>query len=308
MSKNEKLQKDALERQIDELLSNSKLSGKKPLLVIIGPTASGKTDLSLAFAGLYPSEIISADSRQIYRHMDIGTGKVSKAEMQKVKHHLIDIVEPDEVFHLADFKSQAEKLIDQIQNQSKLPILVGGTGLYISSIIENYILPDVKPDFNLRQELEKIAETKGKDNLFEILKSIDPSAANSIHPNNIRYVIRAIELAKSKVSNSPKKSECKHEYVLLTPSVERSDLYQRIEQRIDKMLLNGLEEEVKKLLSLGYDQSLPSMTSLGYMEIIKFLNGEWTRDFAIEKFKTHSRNYAKRQLTWFRRYKNTKYL
>ena len=288
---------------IAQHLEAAKAANQKPLIAIIGPTASGKTALSIKLAKKFNGEIVSADSRQVYREMDIGTGKVTQDEAEGIPHHLIDIVNPDEKFHLVDYKKLAHEAINQILTREKIPFLVGGTGLYLSAIIENYDLPPAPPQQEWRRKLEALAAEKGPEELHKMLQEADPEAAKQIHANNIRYVIRALEIVKTQ--NKPKEGMKKpplYQTLILSIEHPREVLYVQIHERIDKMLESGLVEETKTLLE-KYPHNHYSMSSLGYGELIKAIEGEWSMEEAIEKFKQHTRNYAKRQLTWFRRYK-----
>jgi tRNA dimethylallyltransferase len=289
---------------IQNHLEISAQNGQIPLITILGPTASGKTALGIALAKYFHGEIISADSRQIYKQMDIGTAKPTAAELQEVKHHLIDVLNPDQEFSLADFKKQAEFLIKKIFQSQKIPFLVGGTGLYISSVTQNYQLPEVPPNPELRQKLEEIAEQEGKQAVHDLLKELNPQAAEQIHANNLRYVIRAIEIAGHQASSPlPKNNfDLPISPLFITIDWPRDQLYQMIETRIDKQLEVGLIDETKRLIQ-QYSADLPAMSSLGYQEIAQFLAGQTTLEDAISLFKQNTRNYAKRQLTWFRRFK-----
>lgn len=281
---------------INGFLEESKLLNKKPLLVILGGTASGKTALSIKIAKEFDGEVISTDSRQIYKYMDIGTAKVTNKEAQGIPHYMIDFVDPAQEFTLADFVKTAKKYIDYIHSKGKLPILAGGTGLYTRAICDNFDIPRVPPDTKLREELDKEDPQKLHDRLNEL----DPEAAKNIHPNNKRYVIRAIEraIAGKKPTKSPNSK-----YNILKFGIEwdREKLYERINTRAANQIEEGLINETKTLLAKGYDEKLPSMSSLGYPEMIKYIKGELSLDEALELLQKNTRNYAKRQLTWFRR-------
>ena len=275
-----------------------------PLLAVIGPTASGKTSLGIALARHFNGEIISADSRQIYQEMDIGTAKPTLAEQQSARHHLINLVLPDQTVSLADYQNLANQTIIQISNQNKLPLLVGGTGLYINAVSQNYQLPASTPNQELRQELTQLATQLGNQSVYAKLIELDPQAAASIHPNNLRYVIRAIEVvSQTKQPRSNLLAPSPYHPFYLNIDWPRAELYRRIEERIDLQLSQGLIEETRYLLS-KYDRHLPSLSSLGYQEIGAFLREEDTFENAIVKFKQNTRNYAKRQLTWFRKIKS----
>lgn len=289
---------------IQNHLEISAQNGQIPLITILGPTASGKTALGIALAKHFHGEIISADSRQIYKQMDIGTAKPTAAELQEVKHYLIDILNPDQEFSLADFKKQAEFLIKKIFQSQKIPFLVGGTGLYISSVTQNYQLPDVPPNPELRQKLEEIAQQEGKQAVHDLLKELNPQAAEQIHANNLRYVIRAIEIAGHQTAFPATKNDFDLPVApfFITIDWPRDQLYQMIEDRIDKQIEAGLIDETKRLIQ-QYSVNLPAMSSLGYQEIGEFLTGNSTLENSLDLFKQNTRNYAKRQLTWFRRFK-----
>jgi tRNA dimethylallyltransferase len=289
---------------IQNHLEISAQNGQIPLITILGPTASGKTALGIALAKYFHGEIISADSRQIYKQMDIGTAKPTAAELQEVKHYLIDVLNPDQEFSLADFKKQAEFLIKKIFQSQKIPFLVGGTGLYISSVTQNYQLPDVPPNPELRQKLEEIAQAEGKQAVHDLLRELNPQAAEQIHANNLRYVIRAIEIAGHQANSPTPKNNFDLPIAPFFISIDwpRDQLYQMIENRIDKQIEAGLIDETSRLIQ-QYSVELPAMSSLGYQEISQYLTGHSTLENSIDLFKQNTRNYAKRQLTWFRRFK-----
>lgn len=276
--------------------------GEKPLIVICGPTASGKTALSLKLAQDFNGEIISADSRQIYRKMDIGTDKVGVKERQKIKHHLIDIRNPDQVFTMADFKREGESAIQDILRRGKLPIICGGTGLYINAITENYDLAKAPPNQKIRDELEVEYKKGGAEHLYKMLMDLDPASAARIHPNNVRYVGRALEVVLQ--TKKPMESRRgKTHFKIFKVGVERPRelLYEGINKRVDEQIEKGLLNEIKSLLSEGYSENLPSMSGLGYKEYFPYLKGEKPLEDCKEELKQNSRNFAKRQLTWFRK-------
>jgi tRNA dimethylallyltransferase len=283
-------------------------SAKKPLIVVLGPTASGKTELSLKIAKKVKGEIISTDSRQIYKEMDISTDTLPKGKREKIPHHMIGIVAPDKTLTLAEYKDLALKEIEKIYKKGHIPILVGGTGLYISAIAEGYNVPHVPPNPKLRKKLEKEAEKYGAEYLHEKLKKLDARAAKKIHPNNIRYVIRAIEInLESKKNKVDKKRGPQFDIYMVGILRPRPELYKRVNERVDSQIKRGLIPEVKNLLK-KYNPNLPSMSSLGVKEIIPYLRGKTTLDEATELLKKNTRNYAKRQMTWFRRYDKVKWL
>ena len=284
---------------------------KVPLIILTGPTAVGKTDLSIKIAKKINAEIISADSMQIYEYMDIGSAKVTKEEMNGVTHYMIDEVKPDYNFSVSEFQERANTYIDDIVSKNKLPLVTGGTGLYLNSLIYNMDFAKSNADNKLREELRKELETNGIDYMHNRLKELDEDAASRIHKNNTKRVIRALEVCltgekMNDFSNDLQFNE-KYEPTIVVLNREREHLYQRINKRVDIMIENGLEQEVKNLLSMGYSKDLVSMQGIGYKEIIKYLDGEYTYDEAIEIIKRDSRRYAKRQLTWFRRYQDAKW-
>lgn len=272
--------------------------------MIIGPTAVGKTALSIHLAKRFRGEIISGDSMQVYKGMDIGTAKISPEEMEGVPHHLIDIKEPDELFSAAEFQQLVRKKITDITNRGSLPIIVGGTGLYVQSVIYDYQFSETGGDPQLREELEEEAAQAGKEALHGKLKQIDPEAAASIHPNNVRRVIRALEIfyttgKRMSEQQSQPPDKLLYETALIGLTMEREQLYHRINQRVDSMMATGLLEEVKMLWEKGI-RSGQAVQAIGYKELFSYLRGEETLESAVEQLKQNSRNYAKRQLTWFR--------
>ncbi|MFO0780374.1 MAG: tRNA (adenosine(37)-N6)-dimethylallyltransferase MiaA [Candidatus Gracilibacteria bacterium] len=292
-------------QQLTEFLDDVAVSGKKPLVVVLGATASGKTALSLRIAKMFHGEIISADSRQIYKYMDIGTDKLLPAQQNGIPHHLIDELEPNQEFTVADFKRAAIKSIEEILRRRHLPILAGGTGLYLNTVLQNYQIPRVPPQHDLRFQLQKFYEQYGAAELFKLLQEKDPEAAARIHPNNVRYVIRALEI--NIAGNTPKvdeKAEPLYEVFSIGIEWPREILYERIEMRVDELINKGLLNEVKTLLMKGYDEKIPAMTSIGYQELIEYIRGKCSMEEAVTEIKKNTRNYAKRQLTWFRHYQN----
>ncbi|EJT6164666.1 tRNA (adenosine(37)-N6)-dimethylallyltransferase MiaA [Clostridium perfringens] len=277
------------------------------LLIIAGPTAVGKSDLSVDLAKKLNGEIISVDSMQIYKYMDIGSAKISKEEMGGIPHYLIDFVDPSKEFSVAEFKELATEKIKDIQSRGKLPILVGGTGLYINSIICNMNFAESDKDEEYREELEKIANEHGNEYLHEMLKDIDLESYNSIHFNNRKRVIRALETYKLtgkpfssfKAKNSIYETSYNIYYYVL--NMDRAKLYDRINKRVDIMFEKGLLEEVKNLKAMGLTDDMQSMKGIGYKEVLYYLDGKISLEQCIEMIKQGSRNYAKRQLTWFRK-------
>ena len=279
----------------------------KDLFILAGPTAVGKTEISIKLAQRLNGEIISADSMQIYKSMDIGSGKITEEEMKGVPHHLIDIIEPSENFSVAEFKEKAESAIKQITNKNKLPMLVGGTGFYINSLIYNYSFAKTNKDENYREYLSTLANTEGNEYVHSLLKDIDEETYNKLNANDLKRVIRALEVYR--VSGKPM-SEFKEEQNLLdipyniyyfVLNMDRQKLYSRINCRVDAMVKNNLINEVIELKKMGYNSDMQSMKGIGYKELLYYLNHEISLNDAIEMIKQGSRNYAKRQLTWFRK-------
>ncbi|SFA72761.1 MULTISPECIES: tRNA (adenosine(37)-N6)-dimethylallyltransferase MiaA [unclassified Bacillus (in: firmicutes)] len=277
---------------------------KQKLVVIIGPTAVGKTNLSIQLAKRFNGEIISGDSMQIYKKMDIGTAKITPEEMQGVPHHLIDLKNPDESFSAAEFQELVREKITDITNRGKLPFIVGGTGLYIQSVIYDYQFSDVVADEKFRRQLEEKAGAVGYEAIHQELANIDPQSASQIHPNNIRRVIRALEIyhctGKTMTEyQSKQQPEMMYDTALLGLTMDRDSLYERINRRVDIMMDAGLVEEVKGLYEEGY-RDCQSIQAIGYKELYDYFDGKVALEDAIENLKQNSRRYAKRQLTWFR--------
>ncbi len=282
---------------------------KKRLLIIAGPTAVGKTDTGIILADKLNGEIISADSMQIYKNMDIGTAKPNLEERRGVIHHLIDIINPDENFSVAEFQRLAGGIIDDLISNKKLPIIVGGTGLYINSLIYDMDFTQFASNRKLRETLQEEAEKMGNEYIHDKLKKIDPNLAGRIHPNNVRRVIRAIEVyhgTGDKMGDFSRDIVLNDEYEFFLAGLtkERSELYDRINKRVDIMIEQGLIKEVRDLVNLGYSKDLISFKGLGYKEIIEYLEGRYDLNEAIRILKRNTRRYAKRQLTWFRRYES----
>lgn len=282
----------------------------KKIAVIAGPTASGKTAAGIEAAKVLNGEIISADSMQIYKYMDIGSAKPTREEMQGIPHHMIDVVYPDEEFSVALFRKMAGELINEITARNRLPIIVGGTGLYINSLIYPYDFTDSAGDNGYREELNSLAAEKGNAYIHNMLKDIDPESYVRIHPNNLRRVIRALEVYKntgktiSQYQRESKERDLEYEVAYLGLTMNRAALYDRINLRVDRMLEKGLIVEVKKLKSMGYSRDMVSMQGIGYKEIFDYLDKRCTIEETVETIKQSSRRYAKRQLTWFRRDEN----
>ena len=280
---------------------------KNKVLIIAGPTAVGKTNLSIELAKKLNGEIVSTDSMQIYRYMDIGSAKITKEEMDGVKHHMIDVVNPDTPFSVAEYKNLASKCIEDIISRGKLPILVGGTGLYINALTCNMDFTEAESDIEYRKELEELADKYGNEYIHKMLKDIDEKSYNDIHYNNRKRVIRALEVYK--LTNKPFSSfnlgdelyNGPYDVKYFVLNMNREKLYDRINLRVDIMIKNGLIEECIRLKNMGYTSSMQSMQGIGYKEIFYYLENKISLNEAIELIKKGSRNYAKRQLTWFRR-------
>lgn len=276
---------------------------EKPVIFIVGPTASGKTELSIQLTTILNTEIISADSRYFYRMMNIGTAKPDAYEMSNIKHHMIDIANPDETISIAVFKQKVTEIIENLHQASKIPIVVGGTGQYIHAILHNWDMPELKSDQQLRELLENYAEKFGKLKLYEFLQKVDPEAAKIIDFRNLRRTVRAIEVILKtghRFSEQRKKEASIYTQKIIGIRWDRAVLYQRIDNRIKKMMENGFIEEVKKLLDLGYSSDLPSMSAIGYREIAGYIQGENTLEEAIILMKRNSRTYVRRQANWFK--------
>lgn len=284
---------------------------KIPLIILTGPTAVGKTDLSIKLAKSLNAEIISADSMQIYKYMDIGSAKVTEEEMEGVVHYMIDEVTPDIPFSVSEFQSRSENYINKIHEKGKNIIVTGGTGLYLNSLIYDMDFAKSNANSEIREKLEQELAENGIDYMHDKLKSLDEDAASRIHKNNTKRVIRAIEVCLSgrKMSDFSRDLKLNEKYkpIIIILNRDREVLYDRINRRVDIMLENGLLDEVKNLLKMGYKKDMTSMQGIGYKEMIKYLDGEYTYDEAVEIIKRDSRRYAKRQITWFKRYKDAKW-
>lgn len=279
---------------------------KNPLIVIGGPTASGKTDLAIEIAKKINGEIVSADSMQVYKYMDIGTAKPTKLQMQGIKHYLIDEIYPDDEFNVAIFKSKAKEYIEQIYKFGKVPVLVGGTGFYIQAVVNDNDFTDKEADTLYRDKLYEEARVMGNQYLHNKLKQVDFISAQKIHYNNVKRVIRALEFyeqTKTPISvhnniEKQKVSPYKLKYILL--DLDRQILYDKINLRVNKMIKDGLVDEVKSLLDRGYSENLVSMQGLGYKELVPFIKNELSIEKAIDEIKKRTRHFAKRQFTWFK--------
>jgi tRNA dimethylallyltransferase len=275
---------------------------KEKLVVILGPTATGKSKCGIELARRLSGEIISGDSMLVYRQMNIGTAKPSALELQAVPHHLLNILPPDASYSVADFQQQAAEAVTGITGRGNLPILVGGTGLYIKALLEDYQFSGVEGNPELRQQLETFASEQGTGKLFERLRREDPEAAARLHPNDVRRVVRALETALSgdRVSQE-KQKELKYDATVFGLSMDRNFLYERINRRVDRMLEEGLEEEVRALLKAGVPTDCLSMKSLGYRQMAEYLKGQCDFATAVENIKKGTRHFAKRQITWYKK-------
>lgn len=287
---------------------------KPKVIVIVGPTASGKTSLSIELAKKINGEIVSCDSMQIYKDMDIGSAKPTKEEMQGIKHYVLDEVEPTKRFSVAEYKIKAEEAIEDILKKGKVPIVVGGTGLYANSLIYGIEYDDIKLDEKYRNRLmDEASSEEGLKKLYEEAKKIDEKAIEKISPNDKKRIIRILEIYhatgknKTEQEKNSRKNEVKYDYRIFGINIERPLLYERINKRVDIMVEQGLIEEVKALVK-KYPEFPTAMQAIGYKEIVQYLNNELTKEEAIEKIKQETRRYAKRQITWFKRIENLKWI
>ena len=280
---------------------------KQPLIILTGPTAVGKTKASIGLAKAIGGEIISADSMQVYKYMDIGSAKIRPEEMEGISHYLIDELEPDEEFHVVRFQQMAKEAMNRIYKNGHIPILVGGTGFYIQALLYDIDFTENQGDSSYRKYLEEIAKNQGALKLHAMLQEIDPKAAQEIHANNVKRVIRAIEYHHltgeriSKHNEVQRAKESPYEFCYFVLNDDRSHLYERIDRRVDQMIDDGLLEEVRRLKAKGYTRNMVSMQGLGYKEILAYLEGEITLEEAVYIIKRDTRHFAKRQITWFKR-------
>lgn len=287
---------------------------KNKVIVLIGPTAVGKTKIAVELAKKIDGEIVSADSMQIYKHMDIGTAKASLEDMEGIRHYMLDVIEPDQEFSVAKYKEMAVECIEEVIRKRKVPILVGGTGLYINSIVDNVEFSETITDWGYREELEEKAEREGVEVLHKELEKIDPEAAQKIHTNDLKRIIRALEVYKftgkpiSYHQQISRDIPSKFNFIMIGLTMERGELYKRIDRRVDQMIEKGLNEEVKKLLDRGISIRSTAMQGLGYKEMVEYLTLTKSLEEVLEIIKRDSRRYAKRQLTWFRRDKRIYWL
>lgn len=287
---------------------------KKPMIILTGPTAVGKTDLSIQLAKAINGEIISADSMQVYRHMDIGSAKVTPEEMDGVPHHLIDVLEPEEEFNVVVFQKLAKEALTGIYERGHIPIIVGGTGFYIQALLYDIDFTENDGDTAIRRELEKLAQTQGADCLHQMLQEIDPESAAAIHQNNVKRVIRAIEFYRQtgkKISlhnEQEREKQSPYQFLYYVLDTDRKTLYERIDRRVDLMMEHGLVDEVKHLADMGCTRDMVSMQGLGYKEILDYLSGEIPLEEAVYILKRDTRHFAKRQITWFKRERDVRWL
>jgi len=288
---------------------------KRPLIVLTGPTSVGKTSLSISLAKRVNGEILSADSMQVYKHMDIGTAKIKPEEMDGVAHYLIDELEPDEEFNVVKFSQLSKHYMEQIYAKNKIPILVGGTGFYIQAVLYDIDFTENDADTSYREYLQQLAKEHGNAYLYNMLLAQDPDSAKAIHPNNVKRVIRALEYHKltggeqiSKHNELQRQKSSPYNFCYFVLNRNRADLYDNINKRVDKMMDDGLLNEVKALKAAGYSRELVSMQGLGYKELLAYLDGECSLEEAIEIIKRDTRHFAKRQITWFKREKDVIWL
>lgn len=287
---------------------------KKPLIILTGPTAVGKTELSIQLAKAVNGEIISADSMQVYKEMNIGSAKIQPEEMKGVSHYLVDEIEPEEEFNVVRFQTMAKNAMKTIYQKGKIPVIVGGTGFYIQALLYDIDFTDTTEDFDYRRELEQLAQEKGNEFLHEMLRKVDPKAAQEIHENNRKRVIRALEYYRdtgkqiSKHNEQQRQNESPYQFAYFVLNRDRRELYRRIDQRVDQMMKQGLLEEVKRLKERGCTSNMVSMKGLGYKELLDYLNGMNSLEEAVRIIKRDTRHFAKRQLTWFKREKEVNWI
>ena len=280
---------------------------KKPIVVLTGPTAVGKTELSIQLAKVIGGEIISADSMQVYKHMDVGSAKITPEEMDGVRHYLVDELEPFDEFHVVKFQEYAKKYLNEIYAHGKIPIIAGGTGFYIQALLNDIDFTEQESDSAYRKELEALAEEHGNQYLHDRLKEVDPESAEAIHPNNRKRVIRALEFYQEtgrKISEHNAKEQMRtspYNFAYFVLNDERSHLYKRIDARVDKMIEDGLEAEVRRLKEKGCTKDMVAMQGIGYKEMLSYLDGRYSLEEAVYIIKRETRHFAKRQITWFKR-------
>lgn len=287
---------------------------KKPMVILTGPTASGKSALSILLAKRIGGEIISADSMQVYRHMDIGSAKITSEEMAGVPHYLVDVLDPEDEFHVVRFQEMAKEAVKKIYANGHIPIVVGGTGFYIQALLYDIDFTEANENDEYRSMLEQMAQREGSHKLYEMLQKVDPKAAEDIHPNNTKRLIRALEFYKSTGTcisdhnRQERQKESPYNFAYFVLTDDREKLYDRINRRVDQMIDQGLVEEVTALKERGCTKDMVSMQGLGYKEILSYLNGDITLDEAVYLIKRDTRHFAKRQLTWFRRERDVQWV
>ncbi len=292
------------------MMKEIKRDGKKPLVILTGPTSVGKTSLSIRLAHEIGGEIISADSMQVYRGMDIGTAKITAEEMDGIPHYLVDILDPDQPFNVVEFQKMAKEAMTRIYSHGKIPVLVGGTGFYIQALLYDIDFSEHPEEENYRRELTQLAEEKGKQYLHSMLEEVDPEYAASVHYHNVKKVIRALEYHKetgrklSAHNREQQERTSPYQFAYLVLNQDRGILYDRINQRVDQMMEQGLLQEVRQLSERGYTPDLVSMQGLGYKEFFDYFDGNLPLDEVVDRIKMETRRFAKRQLTWFRREKD----
>lgn len=280
---------------------------KKPIVVLTGPTAVGKTELSIQLAKVIGGEIISADSMQVYKHMDVGSAKITPEEMDGVRHYLVDELEPFDEFHVVKFQEYAKKYLNEIYAHGKIPIIAGGTGFYIQALLNDIDFTEQESDSAYRKELEALAEEHGNQYFHDRLKEVDPESAEAIHPNNRKRIIRALEFYQEtgrKISEHNAKEQMRtspYNFAYFVLNDERSHLYKRIDARVDKMIEDGLEAEVRRLKEMGCTKDMVAMQGIGYKEMLSYLDGSYSLEEAVYIIKRETRHFAKRQITWFKR-------
>ena len=278
------------------------------VVAVLGPTAAGKTELSIKIAEEFEAEIISADSMQIYQDMDIGTAKASKSVQDKIKHHQIDIITPEQDYSVADYQDDVDPIIQNIFKKDKLPLMVGGTGLYVKAVLEGFSLPDMEPDEELREKLRKEAKEKGNEYVHDKLRNVDPKLADKLHPNDLRRVIRGIEIYrltghnKTYYKKKQKESPPRYQSIKIGLTRNRQELYDRINKRVELMIEEGLIEEAKYIFeNYDLDENSTARQAIGYKELFNYFQGEYDLDEAVRLIKRNTRHYAKRQLSFFKR-------
>ena len=289
-----------MEKLSERRMSHSESDQRPRVLVIAGPTGIGKTEVALRIGERVPIEVVGADSRQVYRHMDIGTAKPTPDQLSQVPHHLVSVVAPDFSFSLGEFIPRAKEIIRNVKYIEKIPVLVGGTGQYVMALVESWNLPSVAPDPDLRRELENQLHMDGVGALVKRLESLDPVAARAIHTMNPRRVIRAIEVASAGFRNMPRFSEPEFDISLIGLTTDRQNLYAAVDSRVDQMMKRGFLDEVEALVSMGYDSGLPSMSGIGYRELVDHVLNGSSLDEAVRMTKTRTHRFIRQQYNWFR--------